>query len=624
MKQVEFNTKNENPFYGMQKTLGIFQTASKGGRVSPENLKLAWKECKDVNQQAVLLSILFSIGDVTGRQHNLFETKVESGGNAQRDVFRDDIIPFLVKITKGKKKRQELMALITEYTVMDNILANRVLTKRKTANYIKTINMIDVFDIEEVAKYCANIILNGTTFQKICLAKFISRPRFSKRAKSKRMLPETKVVMQRQSELLSHISNLAGLAYEDKGSYVDFTGFYNWRKEYNLNNEAYLFSSGKIKDLDKEEFFKFLQQCPSDARFRVRNRVLFDQELKWKDLGKWYKEWETFKDKAQSEQRVLETKIDNGIATDAEKAKLKSVKKKAKVNTGSIAFPQLFKEIMDGTVDKVKIQPFLDKVNLPYNNLIIMDSSASMRGGWSDMPYKPCDFGAFMATISLMKNPSVEGRNLIGLFAGDCRMYNGFNKQSSSRNSLLLGKTINVESKPLIDNDLHFLDNFKTLKSFLHAMCNNGMTNVSAIPDYLHKWAQGHPERLEQIMTFPIWTLISDGEFNNMRSPEASMNDFMRRCEKYFGFKPYIILIDVNSRINNESITRFSGVDNLMVVPPNPASIEMFLTNFRDMDTYDVYTPLQSIYRSKRYAPIRDFVYDTKKISKKEQNKVEA
>lgn len=42
-----------------------------------------------------------------------------------------------------------------------------------------------------------------------------------------------------------------------------------------------------------------------------------------------------------------------------------------------------------------------------------------------------------------------------------------------------------------------------------------------------------------------------------------------------------------------------------MYIPSNPAMIEQFLTNFKDMDIYDVYTPLQSIHRSNRYELVR-------------------
>lgn len=99
------------------------------------------------------------------------------------------------------------------------------------------------------------------------------------------------------------------------------------------------------------------------------------------------------------------------------------------------------------------------------------------------------------------------------------------------------------------------------------------------------------------------------GEWNDMYSPESSINDFFRRCEQYFGFRPYIVAIDVQDPgyrwRGSLKADRFSGIDNMIYIPNNPAMIEQFLTNFKDMDVFDVYTPLLSIYRSNRYELVR-------------------
>ena len=59
-------------------------------------------------------------------------------------------------------------------------------------------------------------------------------------------------------------------------------------------------------------------------------------------------------------------------------------------------------------------------------------------------------------------------------------------------------------------------------------------------------------------------------------------------------------------RPKNLKADRFGGIDNMIYIPSNPAQIEQFLTNFKDMDVFDVYTPLQSIYRSNRYTLVRE------------------
>ena len=123
------------------------------------------------------------------------------------------------------------------------------------------------------------------------------------------------------------------------------------------------------------------------------------------------------------------------------------------------------------------------------------------------------------------------------------------------------------------------------------------------------KACEKHPEIKDALQNYPIWTIISDGEWNSLHSPEASMNDFMRQCEMLLGFKPFIVAIDTQLGWRSGSPTdRFSGIDNMIYIPANVAQIEQFLTNFKDMDTFDVYTPLQSIYRSNRYDIIRGLV----------------
>lgn len=98
------------------------------------------------------------------------------------------------------------------------------------------------------------------------------------------------------------------------------------------------------------------------------------------------------------------------------------------------------------------------------------------------------------------------------------------------------------------------------------------------------------------------------GEWNNLCSPEASMNDFMKRCEMYFGFKPFIVAIDINRFGYKMNAERFAGIDNMVYIPSNPVLIEQFLMNFNDMDVYDIYAPLLSIYRSNRYNIVRENV----------------
>ena len=43
----------------------------------------------------------------------------------------------------------------------------------------------------------------------------------------------------------------------------------------------------------------------------------------------------------------------------------------------------------------------------------------------------------------------------------------------------------------------------------------------------------------------------------------------------------------------------------MIYIPANPAQIEQFLTNFRDIDIFDIYTPLLSLHKSNRYELVK-------------------
>ena len=95
------------------------------------------------------------------------------------------------------------------------------------------------------------------------------------------------------------------------------------------------------------------------------------------------------------------------------------------------------------------------------------------------------------------------------------------------------------------------------------------------------------------------------GDWNNSYNAKESIKQLFEACEKHLGFKPFIVAIDIPNGWNSIRATDWSDVDNFIYIPANIAQIEQFLTNFKDMDTFDVYTPLQSLWRSNRYELVR-------------------
>ena len=607
MVEVKLNKSNDNPFYGLRNCLKL-QQASTDSIISENLLNDAWNEVKNTKEMRELFfSILFSIGDITNRQHNIFKgKKTDGGGNANREAF------FTITQWMWKNHQEQFVKflnaqLFNEYSCFDVLFRNRVQTKG--ARVLKIYSCFsDPAYFEALLEYTYKVINGTNPFNKLLVAKFLTIPRTSKRQGHKKMLPETKNIMEFKLEFLERLSNTMG--WETKF----LKGYRDWRKQYNGDLESVLFTTGKINEFDKQEFLDWFGKLPAQARFRVKNRILYSEKetehpdggkatvYKWAKFQPWIQEWEQFKEQKQQEQRILEEKVRQGQASEEDKVKLEKVKKEAKVTVGATNFNQLYEDICRGSVDKLKLESFVNKVNLPYNSLVIIDDSGSMHGA-------PFAFAQFIAAVCLVKNPDDDGRNLIGMFNSYSHWHSYIDAQAHSRNSILRTQVAKTKVQPFVDPTLSFFDNYKRIAAFLSSAFQGGGTNISHIPDGLKSVCDQYPEVLDSLRNYPVWTIISDGEWNNMYSPESSINDFFRRCEQYFGFKPYIVAIDIcEERWYRERLKadRFSGIDNMIYIPSNPAMIEQFLVNFRDMDVFDVYTPLLSMYRSNRYQLVRE------------------
>lgn len=618
MVEVKLNNSNENPFYGMRNCLSLMQGV--GGNITHDMLDKAYSECKTKEQKQMFYSLIFSIGDITARQHNIFKGKKrDNGGNANREGFAV-VLDWMYSKHKTQFVRFLKAGLFNEYTCFDHLLKNRVQTKG--TKVLSITNLLANADYRKlIAEHLYAVIKGTNPFNKMLVAKFLTLPRVTKRAGHKKMLPETKKIMEDKVKLLIELSQLMGWDYDVDINLANFKGYRAWRKEYNGELESVLFSTGKINEFKKDEFIDWLDKLPAQARFRVKNRILYSKKTilytdetlskdlkqevpKYPELQKWYAEWEKYKEAKQAEQRVLEEKVRQGQASEDDVIKLEKVKKQAKVTTGATNFNEIYTQICNDCVDKLKLESFINKVNLPYNSLVIIDDSGSMSGA-------PFNFASFMASVCLVKNPDDDGRNLLGFFNNLSHWHSYIDCQSQAApNWFTRASVAKVKPTPFVNPHKSFYENYMHIKAFCNGVFQSGGTNISAIPEGLRDACEKNPEMKDALRHYPVWTIISDGEWNNLRSPEASMNDFMRKCENYFGFRPFIVAIDIASRwgLSNVRAEQFSGIDNFMYIPSNPAQIEQFLTNFKNMDVFDAYTPLQSLYRSNRYDIVRNEV----------------
>jgi sugar-specific transcriptional regulator TrmB len=466
--------------------------------------------------------------------------------------------------------------------------------------------------VEFLAKY-----YHGNNFQKYLVAKYLTLPKSGR--------TQSRDLQIAKRELIKAFSNRVGLRYEVKLDYIYFTGYCTWRKEYNKDLESVLFSSGRVLNFSKDDFLKWLEHVPAQARHRVKKKLMTKEgqpkKEKYGTLVEWFKVFENFKLQKQEEKReiesVLQQKKSGLVYRSLQKSSLEdksieeleamrdAISKEAKVTVGGTNFQEMLKEIVKGTIDKTKIEPFLDKINLPYNTLVFVDDSGSMNSSYgSGYPYTPADLANFIATICLMKNPDEEARSLVGLFSSSARFYGNITKQSASTNRLMRSKEVQSVHKPLFDNTKSFLYNYEQFTRFMNAHRTGNLTHIDRVADTICRGVEEYPEMVDSLAAYPVWTFISDGNFNNLSQASSSLGQMFKLLEEKMGFKPYVLLIDV-ARNTSQKITNFVGLDNVMMVPPSPANIELFLTNFKDMDSYDVYTPLLSLSRSNRYDPVR-------------------
>lgn len=605
--KVELNNKETNPFSGLRNCLKIFNNGGQGITLSQDDLNKAWEEVKDSKEKKeMFFSLLFSLGDITARQHNIFKgQKVDSGGNSQREIFFN-CMEWMKKNIPDQFFKFMKSHLFNEYTCFDNLFRNRVQTQGKKIISIKSVlNTSDNRYFNELLDYTESIIKGKNPYDKMLVAKFLTLPRLSPRKEHKQMLPQTKELMKAKAKFLEELSKRMNWPYKIEGNILNFKGYREWRKEYNSTLESVLFSTGKIKDFDEIQFLEWLDRIPAQARFRVRNRIMFEKEgtFKYPKLKEWYEKWEKYKEEKQAEQRVLEEKVRQGQASVEDKVKLEKVKKEAKVTVGSTNFQELYKEILSGRIDKLKLESFVNnKVSLQYNSLVIIDDSGSMDGA-------PFNFAKFIASVCLVKNPDDDGRNLLGFFNYDSRLYGSIDRAGSKTpNSLMRSSVKNIVKKPFVDPHKSFYENYQNISSFCQGVFQGGGTRINSIPKGFAEQANNNPVLLDELIQYPVWTIVSDGEWNNMYSPEASMNEFFRDCENLLGFRPFIIAIDIQNPNWAHQIfkaDRFTGIDNMIYIPSNPAQIEQILTNFKDIEIFDVYTPLLSLYRSNRYDLVR-------------------
>lgn len=615
----------ENPFYGKSALLHLMQQSTKkvGLGVALNN---AWNECKGskILREAFFV-IVFSIGDITNRQHNIFgKKKVDNGGNSLREQFMS-CMKWMVKTCPDQYHEFLKNDLFRQYSCLFNVLGTQVRTKKGSKQVTEVINMLEGVNQTAVAEYMAKIIRSANPVEKSIIAKWLVNPRVSKRQGKDRKTGEKKGTrnLQDATKALAgvrigfylELSKIMNWEVKKHKHNFQFVGLNAWKKEYNGDLESVLFSSQKIKEFDETQFAKWLNTLPSGARYRVRRRLLGEKDAlkgKWKsnfggDMGTWFLNWEKFKDQAQEEQRKLEEQVRQGDTSQETKEKLVKVKKEAKVTTGAETMFSVFEKLLRSKMTPAEFnqnaQSILDKVKFEVPVLVIADRSGSMSG-------LPQIMAQLAATICMLKNPSPDLDNVVVTFGDKADFYTDNSKGVVQNNRFMTGQTVKINK--LVDRTADFITNLNSVS--LVVRNHNEGTHFDSVAGAFKKWldsATSEAEkqvRREMIQSYPVFLVMSDGDLNNASTATQSMAKFQQDMLQWFGWNGVVVIWNVNQD-NNPRHDYFQGLQNVVhYFGFNAGIINTIFSKIHDLDLIDIFTPLKGLYESDRYELVRKSV----------------
>jgi hypothetical protein len=473
------------------------------------------------------------------------------------------------------------------------------------------------------------LIRNANPVEAQLIAKWLVYPRTSKRQKrslkdkslvkgGRKLQEETQRIMHMRIRLYDKLSREMGWLVQEHRHNLEFVGLKEWKKQYNGTLESVLFSTGKIVELGKEDFFRWLDILPAGARYRVRRRLLdSDDNLKpkWNStdgvwhpeaLGNWFLEWENFKKGKQAEARNLKEKVRQGTATTEDKQQLEKVKKEAKVTTGGTNLYDVLTRMIKGvsSVQEAELlsEALIEKVDFQVPVLLIADDSGSMRFRDNGVPMF---MAQILATLILLKNPSDEVDDVMVRFGSNAEFLTSNMNMRMSENRFMQSHM--KEVKGLVDRTKSFIENYKQVQKLLTG--NQGGTRFDKVSYAFKEWVESTPDaiernnRIELIQKFPVMLVVADGDFNGAGNAYQVMAQFQQNMLQWFGWNGVVVLWDVR----RQKSSSFEGLHNVIHVKDgfNASTVNQIFTKIHDLDVIDVFTPLKSLYMSNRYDALK-------------------
>lgn len=679
-----FGTKEkfkDNPFYGMESMLNAFQQLPKVGSHPSKStvvryLTEAYKECVNDQQKELFYCLIFSLGEIANRNHNLFKKKgfkqVENGGSSLRKLFFYCLEWMLSYDNNTKEQFYKFIPIIGEYTNLGNLFLYQLRTDRFKGTVTEVMKL--PIDIEQVTDYIAFTLKDAKTTDAThtLWAKFLPRPEFHKRTRKKVVLEgkaeylskklnkplsvgdKFSIKSTRQEStlekeaweynLIAALSKKMGWEVISHAKNTEFVGLKNYKKKYLVNSESKLFSQKGILEFEKEKFISWVDSLPSGSRYNVQRRLLnkegnsFVSTNKWitnngEDLAKWYLEWQNRKLDAQ---KALASLSDEDKKSMTAK-ELKTLEKSAKVNTAGDTIVTILAKLLKGNFSQTEAEIVsnaimnLIKLNVPV--LIFADVSGSMgtNGAIIDgVRFSAFDLMTIAVTAFLLKNPDADLKSILGTFSRTTQIFADYDYYKAKNNGMHQNswmynnrEWVKVKDKKLVDKTKSFIENYQNIRKLLSGL-EFASTNIAAVSTTLKHWAEADEEfvneRKELIAKYPIHLYISDGDFNNLSSASQSLLQHRQNMKQWFGWDGLTVIWDVKQESFGDG-EKFRGIPNTMYFgSANIGVLNQIFTNIHDLDIIDDYLPLQALHRSIRYEPVKELVIkkSSVKSSKKE------
>jgi hypothetical protein len=673
----------ENPFYGMEAMLDMFQQLPKVGTSPNKNtvfgyLKAAYAEAKTIEQKELFYAIMFSIGDISNREHNIYRKfgikQPDQGGSSLRVAFVYCLEWMLTHSEETKRQFYSFLPAIAEFSNFENLFYYQLKTDRnKGRKGAVTVIKLPI-DVNQVALFLAKVMTDAKTtdYTHSLIAKFLPRDSVIKPRRRTKVVTadkekfyskklgkdvkagdvfhtKTKILDQTverekfKFQLLIALSEVMKWSVIKHPNNTRFVGVENYKKMYNRMSEAFLFSSKEILNWDKDQFMKWLDTLPAGARYRVQRRVLdkdkngkkFTPNGKWintfgVDFGTVFQTWEKGKEVAQEVLLNL-TEEDKKSMT---KEDLKKVQKAARVTTGADTLPVSLAKWKKGNLSeaesKLVMQSILDKIKVEVPIFVYSDVSASMT--WEPgfmlegVKFYPREMADIAATAFLMKNPKPELGSIIGVFSSESEIIadNNYTTAVGAMNNKYMHRNTVKGEGLLVDKTKSFVENYQKIQGIMRIYQQRATgTNIGSVSTSLKRWVDSEPamstQRIEMIQQYPIHLYISDGEFNGYGNAKDGIMKHRQQMKQWFGWDGLMIIWDVKAESKMDG-KKFDGVPNVMYFGSNNiGTLNQIFTNINDLDIVDTFLPLKAMHNSNRYAPVKALI--NQKVEAKAETK---